>query len=112
MAHAARERGWLSRDSAGAPIPRQRRPWPGARSVSEFATPRIPGVVPATQGGLGAGILRAGNPLSAEWAATVLVADDDPTARRVLVRILESAGYTVIQATDGSSARRLVASAS
>src|SRR5437762_4153674 len=52
----------------------------------------------------------AQNPLTAEWPATILVADDDPTARHVLVRILESAGYGVVEAADGSSARRLVAS--
>src|SRR4051794_37889887 len=51
---------------------------------------------------------RPDDPLRAEWAATVLVADDDSNARRVLVRILESAGYNVVQAPDGSSARRLV----
>jgi putative two-component system response regulator len=51
---------------------------------------------------------RSGHPLTAEWAATVLVADDDTTARRVLGRILETAGYTVIHAEDGSTARQLV----
>jgi putative two-component system response regulator len=51
---------------------------------------------------------RSGDPLTAEWAATVLVADDDSTARRVLGRILETAGYTVIHAEDGSTARQLV----
>lgn len=60
--------------------------------------PRSPGLV-----------ARPDDLLAAEWQATILVADDDTTARRVLVRILESAGYTVIQAIDGSTARRLVA---
>jgi len=52
---------------------------------------------------------RASDPLTAEWAATILVADDDAIARRVLVRILESAGYAVVQAEEGSAALRLVA---
>ena len=54
-------------------------------------------------------VARPGDPLAALWPATILVADDDPTARRVLARILESAGYAVLQATDGSAARLLIA---
>jgi putative two-component system response regulator len=53
---------------------------------------------------------RRSDPLAAEWPATILVADDDAPARHVLVRILESAGYAVIQAADGSTARQVVSS--
>src|SRR5689334_7141468 len=49
-----------------------------------------------------------GDPLDAEWDATILVADDDGIARRVLSRILDHAGYTVVEAADGSDARKLV----
>jgi putative two-component system response regulator len=52
---------------------------------------------------------RPGDPLTAEWPAVILVADDDAVARRVLARILDRAGYTVIQASDGLSARRVMA---
>src|SRR5690242_18457323 len=52
-----------------------------------------------------------GDPLDAEWDATVLVADDDGIARRVLCRILDHAGYTVVEAADGSAARGLIAAA-
>jgi putative two-component system response regulator len=45
------------------------------------------------------------NPLTAEWAATVLIADDDVSARRLLRRVLEGAGYRVDEAFDGTSAR-------
>jgi putative two-component system response regulator len=44
------------------------------------------------------------NPLTAEWPATVLIADDDISARRLLRRVLEGAGYRVDEAYDGTSA--------
>lgn len=47
-------------------------------------------------------------PLRAEWPAVVLVADDDPGARRLLRRILETAGYRVAEAADGHEARALI----
>jgi putative two-component system response regulator len=49
------------------------------------------------------------NPLRAEWFATVLVADDDPAARRILRRTLEMAGYMVMEAADGDEVRSLIA---
>jgi putative two-component system response regulator len=50
--------------------------------------------------------------LRAEWPATVAVADDEAAARRVLRRILEHAGYEVVEAGDGEAALALVRSAS
>ena len=54
---------------------------------------------------------RAGSsdPLRAEWPASILVADDEPAARRALRRILESAGYLVMEASDGEEVRSLIA---
>jgi putative two-component system response regulator len=48
--------------------------------------------------------------LHAEWPATIVIADDDDGARAVLKRILERAGYTVLEAADGERARQLIAS--
>lgn len=42
--------------------------------------------------------------LRAERPATVLVADDEPAARRLLRRILEGAGYEVHEAVTGEEA--------
>ena len=47
----------------------------------------------------------AQNPLTAEWPATIFIADDDVSARRLLRRVLEGAGYRVDEAFDGTSAR-------
>jgi putative two-component system response regulator len=44
------------------------------------------------------------DPLHATWPATVLIADDEPAARRLLRRILEQAGYRVIEAATGREA--------
>ena len=44
------------------------------------------------------------DPLFAEWPATVLVADDEPSARKLLRRILEPAGYQVREAASGRMA--------
>jgi putative two-component system response regulator len=44
------------------------------------------------------------DPLHATWPATVLVADDEPAARRLLRRILEPAGYRVLEAGTGKQA--------
>ena len=43
-------------------------------------------------------------------AATVLVADDDRTIRRNLVRLLESEGYHALEAVDGEQALALIRS--
>jgi putative two-component system response regulator len=48
------------------------------------------------------------NPLHAGWPATVLIADDEPAARSLLRRILEPAGYKVIEAHSGRAALSLV----
>jgi putative two-component system response regulator len=50
------------------------------------------------------------DPLHATWPATVLVADDEPAARRLLRRILEPAGYKVLEAATGGEALGMVES--
>ena len=40
--------------------------------------------------------------------ATVLVVDDEPIVRDVVVRYLEREGYATLEAGDGNDARRLV----
>jgi putative two-component system response regulator len=40
--------------------------------------------------------------LLAAWPAKILIADDDPSVRRVLRRVLEAAGYGVVEAASGS----------
>jgi putative two-component system response regulator len=51
-----------------------------------------------------------GDPLHATWPATVLIADDEPAARRLLRRILEQADYRVIEAATGREALELAKS--
>jgi PAS domain S-box-containing protein len=41
-------------------------------------------------------------------AATVLVVDDEPTIRMLVIEILEELGYTVIEAADGAAAMRVL----
>jgi putative two-component system response regulator len=50
------------------------------------------------------------DPLHAEWPATILVADDEPSARRLLRRILEPAGYEIHEAATGREALSLTES--
>jgi putative two-component system response regulator len=40
--------------------------------------------------------------LLAAWPARILIADDEPSVRRVLRRVLEAAGYSVVEAASGS----------
>jgi putative two-component system response regulator len=44
------------------------------------------------------------DPLRATWPARILIADDEPLARRLLRRILEPAGYEVSEADTGRGA--------
>jgi putative two-component system response regulator len=44
------------------------------------------------------------DPLRAAWPASILIADDEPVARLLLRRILEPAGYRVIEAETGRMA--------
>lgn len=46
----------------------------------------------------------AAEDLNAGKNQSILLADDDPVLRKLLVRVLRDAGYTVIAATDGSTA--------
>jgi nitrogen-specific signal transduction histidine kinase/CheY-like chemotaxis protein len=48
-------------------------------------------------------------PRTAAGPATILVVEDEEPLRRVAVRILEKAGYTVLAAGDGAEAARLAA---
>jgi DNA-binding response OmpR family regulator len=48
------------------------------------------------------------DPLRATWPATILVADDEPDARRLLRLILEPAGYVVCEAATGRDALAMV----
>jgi len=59
----------------------------------------------------GARPLVASDPLHAEWPASILIADDEPAALRILRRVLEGAGYVVLEATDGDQVRSLLAQA-
>ena len=43
-----------------------------------------------------------------EAMSTVLVVDDEPVVRDVVVRYLEQDGYRTLQAADGDSARELL----
>jgi putative two-component system response regulator len=49
------------------------------------------------------------DPLRAEWPASILIADGVPAARRALKRILESAGYLIMEASDGDEVRAFLA---
>src|SRR5437879_7093999 len=50
----------------------------------------------------------AGPPLDNELMSTVLVVDDEPIVRDVVVRYLEQEGFRTLQAGDGETARRLL----
>lgn len=56
-----------------------------------------------TQGLVDMGV-PTGDPLQATWSAHILVADDDPRARKQLRRILEKEGYGVVEADTGTEA--------
>jgi CheY-like chemotaxis protein len=47
---------------------------------------------------------------SIDSRATILVAEDEPAVRELVVRLLEAAGYDVVAAEDGSSALELAGS--
>jgi CheY-like chemotaxis protein len=49
-------------------------------------------------------------PLSAQGQRTVLVVDDEPTVRMLAVEVLGELGYTTLEAGDGASALRVLAS--
>lgn len=42
--------------------------------------------------------------LRATWPARILVADDEPVARKLLRRVLEPAGYEVLESASGKEA--------
>ncbi len=45
--------------------------------------------------------------LLAAWPAKILIADDEATIRRLLRRVLEAAGYSVVEASSGSTVMAL-----
>jgi PAS domain S-box-containing protein len=70
---------------------------PGAGTVVRILLPRTDVPVHANPG---ADTYDAG---TAEFAATILVVDDDPDIRRVLADSLDALGYRVIETSDGES---------
>ena len=51
-----------------------------------------------------------GNVLATDIQRTVLVVDDEPTIRMLVIEVLAEQGYTVLEAGDGASALRLLGS--
>ena len=49
------------------------------------------------------------DPLAAEWAATILVADDDEDVRAQIVANLAAAGYRIVESVDGAGVRDALA---
>jgi putative two-component system response regulator len=83
-----------------------------ARAALTTGAAPAPGAPASDAVELAAGVGRAplaGDPLRAEWPASILIADDDPAALRILRRVLEGAGYVVLEATDGDEVRSLLA---
>jgi signal transduction histidine kinase len=50
------------------------------------------------------------DPLHAEGERTVLVVDDEPTIRMLVIEVLDELGYVTLEAGDGTAALRLLAS--
>jgi putative two-component system response regulator len=69
----------------------------------------VNGDMPGLATAAGVPPIAATDPLRAEWPASILIADDEPAALRILRRVLEGAGYVVLQATDGDEVRALLA---
>jgi putative two-component system response regulator len=69
----------------------------------------LTGDIPGLAAGAGVRPVVTGDPLHAEWPASILIADDEPAALRILRRVLEGAGYVVLEASDGDEVRSLLA---
>jgi CheY-like chemotaxis protein len=66
--------------------------------------PRYYGEISGEEGGEGLGISETGQ------GETVLVIDDEPTVRMLIIEVLEEAGYVAIEAEDGPSGLRILQS--
>jgi CheY-like chemotaxis protein len=71
----------------------------------EGTTVRI--LLPASEAPLPAGRERARAGLALAGSETVLLAEDEPTVRRLMRRVLDARGYGVVEAADGAEALAL-----
>jgi len=76
---------------------------PGRGSCFRVFLPRVVGQTTDA-----AGVPPAVVPLSAEHPATIVIVEDEELVRAVTARVLDRAGYSVIEAPDGEEALRLV----
>ncbi len=76
---------------------------PGRGSCFRVFLPRVVGQTLDA-----AGVPPAVAPVSAEHPATIVIVEDEELVRAVTARVLDRAGYTVIEAPDGEEALRLV----
>ncbi|GAB4433285.1 MAG: hypothetical protein OHK0015_21900 [Chloroflexi bacterium OHK40] len=53
--------------------------------------------------------VQPGIPVSAEESALILIAEDDPSVRSLLARVLRARGYTVVEAANGAEALEIAA---
>jgi PAS domain S-box-containing protein len=74
----------------------------GKGTQFRICLPRLEGPVPA----LGA---EAGAAAAARGSETLLVVEDEPLVRSMVIRVLRGAGYTVLDAGDGAEALQLLA---
>jgi signal transduction histidine kinase/CheY-like chemotaxis protein len=77
---------------------------PGAGTEFRIHLPRADERAEGVPPGVPAGLSGEGGPQS----GTVLVVEDDPRVRRLVRRVLESSGYSVVEARDGASAVALL----
>jgi PAS domain S-box-containing protein len=78
---------------------------PGAGSVFTVRLPTVTATVPGSAEAEATGTTGATGATGA--AGTVLVVDDDPTARRLIARILGPDGFRILEAEDGATGLRL-----
>jgi len=76
-------------------------------ALGEGTTVRV--VLPTTKAPTAAQVLRSSSPDVEMGTGTVLLVEDDPLVRKAALRGLEKAGYTVVEAQDGSEAVGILA---